>query len=127
MRGSDVDASLYWLGRMLESGEDPRYVARRLLVTASEDAGASPAPLNVALAAAQAVQLLVRACSGQARWACGGVCCTFKRERGLVSMLWPCCLRLPFCDHTLLVAVTTGHARVQVRSGAGHGVCRCDE
>lgn len=39
MRGSDVDASLYWLGRMLESGEDPLYVARRLVRFASEDIG----------------------------------------------------------------------------------------
>jgi len=39
MRGSDIDASLYWLGRMLVSGEDPRYVARRMIRFASEDVG----------------------------------------------------------------------------------------
>ncbi len=43
---------------MLEAGEDPRYVARRLLVTASEDAGGAPGAMHLALAAAQAVQLL---------------------------------------------------------------------
>ena len=39
MRGSDPDAALYWLARMLHSGEDPRYVARRLVICASEDVG----------------------------------------------------------------------------------------
>jgi len=52
MRGSDVDAALYWLGRMLEAGEDPLYVARRLIRFASEDIGlADPEALNQATAA----------------------------------------------------------------------------
>src|SRR5439155_115321 len=57
LRGSDVDATLFWLARMLEAGEDPRYVARRMVVHASEDIGlADPRALLVAVAAAQAVE-----------------------------------------------------------------------
>ncbi len=57
IRNSDVDASLYWLGRMLEGGADPRFVARRLLRVASEDVGmADPRALEQAAAAAHAVE-----------------------------------------------------------------------
>jgi len=59
MRGSDPDASLYWLARMLESGEDPLYIARRLVRFASEDVGmADPQALVVAMAAQQAVHFI---------------------------------------------------------------------
>ena len=57
MRGSDPDATLYWLARMLESGEDPRFIARRILIHASEDVGnADPQALVVAAAAATALE-----------------------------------------------------------------------
>ena len=57
MRGSDPDASLYYLAAMLEGGEDARYVARRMIVLASEDIGnADPRALQVAVAAAHAVE-----------------------------------------------------------------------
>ncbi|MFG1926126.1 replication-associated recombination protein A [Cryptosporangium sp. NPDC048952] len=59
MRGSDVDASLHWLARMLTAGEDPRFIARRLMIFASEDIGmADPTALQTAVAAAQTVQLI---------------------------------------------------------------------
>jgi putative ATPase len=59
MRGSDVDAALHWLARMLVAGEDPRFIARRLVIFASEDVGmADPTALQTAVAAAQAVQLI---------------------------------------------------------------------
>jgi len=59
IRGSDPDAALYWLARMLEAGEDPLYIARRLLISASEDIGnADPAALPLAVAAATAVHQL---------------------------------------------------------------------
>ncbi len=59
LRESDVQASLYWLGRMLESGEDPRYVARRLVRFASEDVGlADPRAVDQALAAWRAFERL---------------------------------------------------------------------
>jgi putative ATPase len=57
IRGSDPDAALFWLARMLEAGEDARYIARRMVVHASEDIGlADPRALLVAVAAAQAVE-----------------------------------------------------------------------
>ena len=57
IRGSDPDAALFWLARMLEAGEDARYIARRLIVHASEDVGlADPRALLIAVAAAQAVE-----------------------------------------------------------------------
>ena len=57
MRGSDPDASVYYLAAMLEGGEDPRYIARRMIVLASEDVGnADPRALLVAVAAAHAVE-----------------------------------------------------------------------
>jgi len=59
IRGSDVDAALHYLARMLESGEDPRFIARRVMISASEDVGlADPGALGLAVAAAQAVALV---------------------------------------------------------------------
>jgi putative ATPase len=59
LRGSDPDAALYWLGRMLEAGEDPLYIARRLVRFASEDVGvADPQALVIAVAAQQAVHFV---------------------------------------------------------------------
>lgn len=59
IRGSDVDAALHYLARMLVAGEDPRFVARRLMILASEDIGmADPTALPIAVAAAQTVQLI---------------------------------------------------------------------
>ncbi|OBK78207.1 replication-associated recombination protein A [Mycobacterium sp. 1274761.0] len=59
VRGSDVDAALHYLSRMLVAGEDPRFVARRLMILASEDIGmADPTALQTAVAAAQTVQLI---------------------------------------------------------------------
>jgi len=59
VRGSDVDAALHYLARMFEAGEDPRFIARRLIILASEDVGlAHPSGLTTAVAAAQAVQLI---------------------------------------------------------------------
>jgi putative ATPase len=57
IRGSDPDAALFWLARMLEAGEDARFIARRMIVHASEDIGlADPRALTIAVAAAQAVE-----------------------------------------------------------------------
>ncbi|SCK43928.1 replication-associated recombination protein A [Streptomyces sp. WMMB 322] len=59
IRGSDVDASLHYLARMIEAGEDPRFIARRLMISASEDIGlADPTALQTAVAAAQAVAMI---------------------------------------------------------------------
>jgi len=59
LRGSDPDAALYWLARMIEAGEDPRFIARRMVIFASEDiSNADPQALVVAVAAAQAVEFV---------------------------------------------------------------------
>jgi putative ATPase len=59
MRGSDPDAALYWMARMLEAGEEPRFVLRRMVIFASEDVGnADPQALQVAVAALQAFELV---------------------------------------------------------------------
>ncbi|WJY68163.1 replication-associated recombination protein A [Corynebacterium auris] len=59
IRGSDVDAALHYLARMIEAGEDPRFIARRLVIHASEDIGmADPSALQVAVAAAHAVSFI---------------------------------------------------------------------
>ena len=59
VRGSDVDAALHYLARMIEAGEDPRFIARRVMISAAEDVGmADPQALLIAVAAADAVQLI---------------------------------------------------------------------
>lgn len=59
VRGSDADAAVYWLARMIESGEDPRFIARRLMILAAEDIGlADPQALILATAAAQSIALI---------------------------------------------------------------------
>src|SRR5207253_165339 len=59
MRGSDPDAAVYWLARMLEAGEDPRFLARRIVIAAAEDVGtADPMALVVAAAAAQVTEFV---------------------------------------------------------------------
>ncbi|MCW4459558.1 replication-associated recombination protein A [Microbacterium sp. MPKO10] len=59
IRGSDPDAALHYLARMIEAGEDPRFIARRIVISASEDVGmADPQALQVAVAAAHAVQFI---------------------------------------------------------------------
>jgi putative ATPase len=59
IRGSDADAAVHYLARMIQAGEDPRFIARRLIVHASEDIGlADPTALQAAVAAAHAVQLV---------------------------------------------------------------------
>ena len=59
VRGSDVDAAIHYLARMIEAGEDPRFIARRIIVSASEDIGmADPQALVIAIAAADAVQFI---------------------------------------------------------------------
>ncbi len=59
IRGSDPDAAVYWLGKMLTAGEDPRFIARRLVISASEDIGnADPRGITVAVAAMQACEFV---------------------------------------------------------------------
>ncbi|GAA1664865.1 replication-associated recombination protein A [Fodinicola feengrottensis] len=86
MRGSDVDASLHWLARMLVAGEDPRFIARRLMIFASEDIGmADPTALQTAVAVAQTVQL-VGLPEAQLNLAHGVVHCATAPKSNAVTM-----------------------------------------
>ena len=59
MRGSDPDATLYWLAKMINAGEDPKFIARRIIISASEDVGnADPNALNIAVSAFNAVNVI---------------------------------------------------------------------
>src|SRR5690606_13740561 len=59
MRGSDRDATLYWIGKMINAGEDPKFIARRIIICASEDVGnADPQALTVAVSAFNAVNVI---------------------------------------------------------------------
>lgn len=59
MRGSDPDATLYWLAKMINAGEDPKFIARRIIISASEDVGnADPGALNIAVSAFNAVNVI---------------------------------------------------------------------
>lgn len=59
MRGSDPDATLYWLGKMINAGEDPKFIGRRIIIAASEDVGnADPNALNIAVSAFNAVNVI---------------------------------------------------------------------
>ena len=59
MRGSDPDATLYWLGKMINAGEDPKFIARRIIICASEDIGnADPNALNIAVSAFNAINII---------------------------------------------------------------------
>lgn len=93
MRGSDPDAALYWLARMIYAGEDPRFIARRLVIHAAEDVGcADPHALLVAVAAAQAVEFvgmpeariplaeatIYIACAPKSNAACAGIDAALK-------------------------------------------------
>ena len=63
MRGSDPDATMHYLARMLRAGEDPRFIARRIMIAASEEVGmAAPQILQVTVAAAQRHQQCARRC-----------------------------------------------------------------
>ena len=106
VRNSDADAGLYWLARMLEAGEDPLYVARRLVRFASEDVGlADPQALVQAMAAQQAVHFV-----GHARRGPGA--------RAGSSSTWRRRPRATRC--------TAGTARPRAtRSSRGRSRCRC--
>ncbi len=88
MRDSDPDATLYWLGRMLEAGEDPLYVARRIVRFASEDVGlADPAALSLAVAAKEAVHFVGRP-EGDLALAQAAVYCALAPRSNALDTAW---------------------------------------
>lgn len=88
MRGSDADAAVYYLAKMLYAGEDPRFVARRIVICASEDVGnANPMALVVANAAAQAVDYLgMPECRINLAQAAAYVACSPKSNSAIISI-----------------------------------------
>ena len=87
IRGSDPDAALYWLARMLESGEDPRFIARRLVIAASEDIGnADPMGLLIATATWQATTYLACAPKSNASYAAIDAAIADVRQNTLVPV-----------------------------------------
>ncbi|MGB6317473.1 MAG: replication-associated recombination protein A [Litorimonas sp.] len=94
MRGSDVDAALYWLARMIEGGEDPRYIARRVVRFASEDIGAAdPVALLVAAEAARSYERLGSP-EGELAIAHAVVTCATAPKSNAVYAGWKAALRL---------------------------------
>ena len=90
LRGNDPDAALYWLATMVSAGEDPRFIARRLIISASEDVGnADPRALQVAVAAAEALEWVGLP---EAQYALAQAT-TFICHRTEVSRVRPCLLR----------------------------------
>ncbi len=88
MRGSDPDAAVYWLARLLEAGEEPRFLARRLLIFASEDVGnADPLALPLAAATLQAVEFVgLPECQLNLAQACTYLACAPKSNASTVAI-----------------------------------------
>lgn len=88
MRGSDVDAAVYYLARMIEGGEDPKFIARRNVVFASEDIGiAAPAALNLAVATFQAVERIGPPECNYNLFECAIVLAKSKKSRAVASTM----------------------------------------
>lgn len=109
VRGSDVDAALHYLARMIEAGEDPRFIARRIIILASEDIGmADPQSLPIAVAAAQAVQLIGMP-EGASRWRKRS--CTWRRRGNRTRRTRRWMPRSPTCGP----AASAGSRRIEGR------------
>ena len=123
IRGSDPDAALYWLARMLEAGEDVRYICRRLIILASEDVGnADPQALVLAMAAAQACEFVgLPECQLTLSQAVLYLACTEKSNAATVAIG---AARREVSDGKLLpvpVHLRDGHYRGAAELGHGVG------
>jgi putative ATPase len=88
MRGSQPTAALYYLARMLQAGEDPKFVARRMVIFASEDIGlAAPAALNLAVATFQAVERIGMPECQYNLFHCAAVLCKAPKSREVASAM----------------------------------------
>lgn len=88
MRGGDTNASLYYLARMLEAGEDPKFIARRMIIFASEDIGMSaPAALNIAVSTFQAVDFIGLPEAKYALFHCATVMAKAPKSRGITDAM----------------------------------------
>lgn len=88
MRGSDPNAALYYMARMLQAGEDPKFVARRMVIFASEDIGmAAPAALNLAVATFQAVERIGMPECQYNLYHCAAVLCKAQKSRAVTDAM----------------------------------------
>ncbi|MDB5170228.1 MAG: ATPase, central protein [Candidatus Saccharibacteria bacterium] len=89
MRGSDATAALYWLARMLQAGEDPKFIARRMVIFASEDIGlAAPAALNLAVSTFQAVERIGLPEAQYNLFHCAAVLAKSKKSREVADAMY---------------------------------------
>ncbi|HUS26384.1 MAG TPA: replication-associated recombination protein A [Nevskiaceae bacterium] len=89
MRGTDADATLYYMARILQAGEDPKFVARRMVIFASEDIGlAAPAALNLAVATFQAVERIGMPECQYALFHCAAVLAKTKKSRTVANAMY---------------------------------------
>jgi putative ATPase len=121
VRGSDPDATLYWLARMLDAGVDPRYVARRLLRMASEDIGlADPRALRLALDAAEVFERLGSP-EGELALAQAAVYLALAPKSNAVYKAWQQVRDLVRQDGTRPVPMHLRNAPTRLMRGLGHG------
>ena len=121
VRGSDPDATLYWLARMLDGGVDPRYVARRLLRMASEDIGlADPRALHLAVDAAEVFERLGSP-EGELALAQAAVYLAMAPKSNAVYVAWNTVRELVRSDGTRLVPEHLRNAPTRLMKQLGHG------
>jgi putative ATPase len=122
MRGSDPDAAIYWLARMLEAGEDPRFIARRIVICASEDVGnADPQALVVAAAALQATEFVgLPECQLSLAQAVTYIATAPKSNASAIA-IWKACEDVR-SGRTLAVPEHLRDAHYQGAKKLGHGV-----
>ncbi len=121
MRGSDPDAALYWLAKMVEAGEDPRFIARRIVILAAEDIGlADPQALVVAVAAHQAVDFIGWP-EGELTLAEAAVyCATAPKSNATAKGIWGAKADIE-AGRTLEVPAALKDAHYQGATRLGHG------
>ncbi len=121
MRGSDPQGTLYWLARMVQGGEDPRYLARRMIRFASEDVGmADPRALEVAIAAGEAFRLLGSP-EGELALAEGAVYLATAPKSNRVYAAWKAAQALAADTMTLPVPLHLRNAPTRLMAELGYG------
>ncbi len=121
MRGSDPQGTLYWLARMMQGGEDPRYIARRMVRFASEDVGlADPRALSMAMAASEAYRQLGTPEGELALAECAVYLATAPKSKR-VSLAWGKALELAGRTGDLAVPMHLRNAPTGVMKGLGYG------
>ncbi|WP_298913261.1 replication-associated recombination protein A [uncultured Algimonas sp.] len=121
MRGSDVDAALYWLARMIAGGEDPRYIVRRVIRFASEDIGAAdPVALMISMEAARSYERLGSP-EGELAIAQAVAHCATAPKSNAVYMAWKAALALAKTTGSVAPPKTILNAPTQMMKSLGYG------